>query len=294
MNEWQALFEEGLVAHWSEQKGRPERIEPYRTAIKRDPNDVRAHVVLAGAEAARSRDTKVPDSEHLYWLIEHAPEVDLGDMWHIALSDKDVKGEVVRRWGRAVERHPRDHVVLANAIKCVRGNPKAEIGFVERWVELEPTDAVLRQRLARLYRSAGDAAAAYATFERALALTHSAEDCLRVSLELAEVARDAGEYARARELAAHGLRVAQDISTAVVASCTLGKIMIDYGDANAATAQLFICAVTPPPNRLSDAAYALARALVYVGRRLEVERYYEACRGREQLPKWQRLVDALK
>jgi len=265
------------------------------------PDDVALRVQLVGAGFLTDDDERITRRiEHLAWLAEHRPDIDLGGFAFVSPELPAARARLCELWSAALERHRDDvRVLRAGASFLAFSAPALALAAYERAALLEPDEARWQHQIARMHarlaREESDPARTAAHFEAeesalTKALSASADDVRRSTIlrDLAQNAVARADWPRARSLARALLESA--------ASCEgtwqygnavhhghilLGRVALAEGDEDGAAAELAAAAETPGSPQLNSFGpdLELAGALARRGRLANVIAYLEAVRA---------------
>jgi hypothetical protein len=245
----------------------------------------------------RSPEGRAAFARHALWAIENAPASEAAGLPYAGLGGvlQPVAQEEARRlWLRAIERHAEDAAVLGNASTffLFSDEQRAEELLVMAALQ-EPASIEWPVRLGRLYSGKGAygapdpnaAPAALEIYEAALGLTTDDAERSLLLADVADVARRAGNPAKARayaqELLAHAGRAEHwDHGNAVHdANRVLGHLALDRGDVPAARVHLLAAGAAPGSPQLGSFGpeLTLANALLAAGERAAVVEYLKLC-----------------
>jgi tetratricopeptide (TPR) repeat protein len=268
--------------------------------LENDSENVPLRVQLVGA-GFLTRDPAVIARrvEHLAWLAEHRPDIDLGGY---ACLVSEMTEEVLRLkelWRNALARCPDDVRVMRAAAGFLSWHePTLALQAYERAAALEPNEYAWKSDIAYMHQRLAEEADSPATRQLHL---RSAESALRAgfamassdverSLALRDLAwnavalaewEDAIEFANKLLESAGGCRDTWEYGNAIHhGHIVLGEVALARGDLDRAQEQLQAAAATPGSPQLDSFGprLELAGALARLGRREAVIAYLESCR----------------
>ncbi len=269
--------------------------------LETSPDDLEARVQLIGYYFLSSEPAaQAKRNAHIHWLISHHPEVGLSayariieDMWPEAYE------EGKRRWQLVVAERPDDTAVLKNASTFLfLFDPALAEEMVRRGAVLEPDEADWHTSLARLRMLAARGAESdadrlalaregLAEYDNALELETHPLGRYGLRISVAEAAYEAGERARAAEVAARVLAEAPDFEDTFQfgngvhrGHIVLGRVALDAGDLAGARDHLAAAGATRGSPQLDSFGpdFVLAGALLARGERDAVVAYLDACK----------------
>lgn len=292
--------------------------------LKSSPNDVDsrskllAHYFLL---AHSSEEAKAARQQHILWLIRNRPDAPILDTPYTSLDpieDSSAYAEAREAWLAQVDREPKNPEILGRAAGYMLLHDSASAESLYKRAEAaEPQNPEWSMSLGRLYslglsHKTGEARqkaakAALEAYERSLA--RGSDDEARSSLlsELATVALEAGELAKARGYAEELLTAAgksrQDHwnygNMVHHGHLVLGRLALRAGDVSKAKEHLLAAGETPGSPQLNSFGpnMTLAKELLEKGERQAVLDYFKLCGGfwkKDKLEAWSREVQAGK
>ena len=254
-----------------------------------EPNDVRARVQLlvhywrTGSHASRH-------VEHVVWLVDHRPELDLGPPATITHSEGYARARLA--WLAAIDRDPHRWPILVNASNFFAvADTDLALDLLRRCVALHPEVMEWHERIAFLLMLGSDHSDEAAFVDRAREAANELVIAISLSLdaarrsqqevELANVYFVAGDMERASTTARSLLEPHEGDDTRVAAErlhrghIVLGHIALGAGDITEAMKHLRAATALPDRPRYKPDA-KLARALIDAGEYDAVIEYIEA------------------
>jgi hypothetical protein len=271
--------------------------------LKSDPDDFDARLQLLGytfQQRHTDADAKASHANHVAWAIKNHPDATWGNLPYMLVDQiLNPEGFIAARtlWLEQVKAHAESAQVHANAATFFTfADRERAAELLERAEELEPESAEWPQRLGHLYslglvRSNGEerqvqAKKALAKYERAAELADGREK-ESMLVELAKLAFEAGEYAKAKEFAAQLLAFGAkgdnwNSGNAVHhGHLVQGRLALRAGDLATAKAELLEAGKTTGSPQLSSFGpnMQLAHELIEKGERDVVIDYFDLCRN---------------
>ena len=264
------------------------------------PDNLNSRVLLIGyyfldqTPEARNR-----RSNHIFWLIENRPEVQLYAYGYILQRDSpDAYGRAKQLWTDVIASRGDDAVVLrrASAFFMMNDRRLAE-DLLRRGAAFEPNEVYWRGRLAHLHSlnarraeppemRAQAARDALAEYEAALHLETSPDRRYSLMIATAQAAFLAADYRRATEYAERVLAEASDFKESWVygngihhGHIVLGRVALANDDVVGAREHLAAAGATPGSPQLNSFGpdQDLAVELLARGERDAVVAYVAAC-----------------
>jgi hypothetical protein len=276
------------------------------------PDDVRLRGELLGA-GFLSRDPVVVARrvEHLAWLAEHRPDIDLCGFASIVPDMVEEVRRFEQLWIAALSRHPDDVRVLRAGARFLSWHePALALRAYERGAGLEPDEGDWKHDIAhmheRLARDTNDEVtrrthlqAAQAALDQALSMASRGVGRSILLQDLAWNAVALEEWENATTLAervlgsAEACRGTWQYGNAIHhGHMVLGEVALARGELDRAEEELQAAGTTPGSPQLDTFGprLGLAGALARLGRREAVIKYLESCRKfwthRPELPEW--------
>lgn len=297
-------------------------------SLQKNPDDTAAHTTLLayyfrnGLRDMAPEKVKQARRRHILWLIEHHPEdrlagapearVDVGGY----LADPEGYVQAAAAWRKETAKPEVSSAVSANAARFFT---LTEIEFaaslLERAVRADPKDQGAARDLAHNYRmqarrakdEAGRAALARKAFEQmesAAKLATRPQERFPLLADLATMALDAGDPAKARGHATELLEMAPQFpknwnygNAIHHGNLVLGRLAVRSGDLEKAKEHLLAAGKTPGSPQINSFGpnMALALELLQKGERDAVIQYFELCgqfwkNERGRLDEWKATV----
>jgi hypothetical protein len=289
--------------------------------VAASPGDVEARTRLLGyyfLRSHRSEEARTARQGHILWLIRNRPDAEvLGTPYAQldAILDGSVYTEGRAAWMEQVDRDPQNAALLGRAASYMLIHDAATAESLYKRAEAaDPGNPEWSERLGQLYalglshkdgeERQASAKTALDTYERSLALTKETERRGAMLPELAKVALEAGQTAKARAYAEELLKATDqddwNYGNAIHhGHLILGRIALLEGDMEAAKEQLLAAGQTPGSPQLNSFGpnMTLAKELLEKGEKQAVLEYFKRCGSfwkRGELETWAREVEAGK
>jgi hypothetical protein len=289
--------------------------------VKATPDDVEARTELLGYYmrlAFSSQEAKQARQQHILWLIRNRPDAAILNTPFASLDrhlDSSAYEEGRKAWLDQVDRQPKNAAVLGRAAAyLLLHDSDAAASLYQRAEAAEPQNPEWSQRLGHLY-SLGLASktgkekqkAAHASlgaYERSLANMKDGEERESLLPDLATIALEAGEAAKARGYAEEMLN--SDLQEGWNAGnlvhhghLVLGRLALRDGDTKTAKEHLLAAGKTQGSPQLNSFGpnMTLAKELLEKGERQAVLEYFKLCGTfwkNKNLEAWTREVQAGK
>jgi tetratricopeptide (TPR) repeat protein len=298
-------------------------------SLQKNPDDTTAHTTLLayyfrdGLRDMAPEKVKEARRRHILWLIEHHPEDRLAgapearfDLVVGSLADPEGYVQAAAAWRKEAAKPEASSAVLTNAAHffTLTENEFAA-SLLERALKADPKDPDVARNLARNYQmqarrakdEAGRAALARKAFEQmesAAKLVTGPEERFYLLADLAKMALDAGDPAKARGYATELLEMAPQFpknwnygNAIHHGNLVLGQLAVRSGDLEKAKKHLLAAGRTPgsPQIKSFGPNMALALELLQKGERDAVIQYLELCgqfwkMDRGKLDQWKATV----
>jgi tetratricopeptide (TPR) repeat protein len=298
------------------------------TQVKTAPGDVAARTQLLGYYmrlAFSSSEAKEARQQHILWLIRNQPDAPILSTPFARLDmhlDSSAYEASRKAWLDQVDRQPKNAAILGSAAAYLLLNDsETAASLYQRAEAAEPQNPQWSEHLGHLYslglaRKTGEekqksAKASLAAYERSLAemqndRERAAEQRDGLLPDIATIALEAGETAKARSYAEEMLKKAGDDS-----SCwnggnlvhhghlVLGRLALRDGDTKTAQEHLLAAGKTKGSPQLNSFGpnMTLAKELLEKGERQTVLEYFKLCEAfwkKSELEAWTREVQAGK
>jgi predicted Zn-dependent protease len=289
--------------------------------VAASPGDIEARTRLLGyyfLRSRRSEEARTAREGHILWLIRNRPDAEVLGMPYGYLDpvlDGSAYAEANTAWLEQVDRDPQNAALLGRAASSMLIHDAAAAeSLFKRAEAADPGNPEWSERLGQLYalglsRKDGEerqasAKTALDTYERSLELTKDTERRGAMLPELAKVALEAGQTAKARAYAEELLKATdQDDwnygNRIHHGHLILGRIALREGDLETAKEQLLAAGQTPGSPQLNSFGpnMVLAKELLAKGEKQAVLEYFKRCASfwhRDELEAWAREVEAGK
>jgi tetratricopeptide (TPR) repeat protein len=295
----------------------PEAAGALELQVKAAPDDVEGRIKLLGyyfLRAHTSPEARSAKQEHVLWLIRNRPDAPILETPYARLDnvlERSAYEEGKKAWMEQVGRQPQNAALLGRAAGYFLLSDSAMAESLYRRAEAaEPQNPAWPGQLGHLYAlglmdKTGEgkqqtAKAALEAYERSLERMKGGELRESVLSDVATVALEAGEMAKARSyaerLVAEGGRDGDMVHHGHV---VLGRIALRAGDVDAAKQHLLAAGETPGSAALRSFGpnMRLARELLEKGERQAVLDYVKLCGSfwnRDKLAAWSKEVEAGK
>lgn len=296
-----------------------EDAEALRKKAAADPNDLESRIPLLTyyfGKSFQSPDAKLAHQELALWFIEKHPELEITANPQAGINQHlNPEGYLKAKtlWLANVDKHKDNASIIAHAAKffLISERPVAE-DLLKQAKALEPENPDWAEQLGHLYEldshraTNGEqrklAAQALAEYERALNLEKQPDKKFFLLPELAKVAFDAGDLAKAKTYADELLSMSKEgkrnwnSGNAVHHSnLVLGRVALQDGDVEKAKTYLLAAGRTEGSPQLNSFGpnMTLAKELLEKGEKETVLEYFDLCGKfwkKEELDQWRATV----
>jgi len=291
--------------------------------VQSAPDDVDARTKLLGYYWLRSHtsdEARGARQQHILWLIRNRPDAAILEtpFAHLdAIGESSAYAEGKEAWLAQVSREPKNPVILGRAASYLLLNDSAAAeSLYQRAEAAEPQNPRWSEQLGHLYalglshRTNGErqkgAKAALDAYERSLGRMHDDEERGALLSDVAKVALEAGEIAKAQGYAEEMLKTAESErgswnygNMVHHGHLILGRLALRAGDLDKAKEHLLAAGDTPGSPQLNSFGpnMTLAKELLEKGERQAVLEYFKRCGSfwqRAELEAWSKEVQAGK